>query len=208
MNSRFRDDASALPLSASTTGLELGRKALFAALAVVSVGTAAQLAVPVPGTPVPVSLQDLTVLMVGVVLGPRLGAAALVAYLGVGAMGAPVFSNGHAGLPWLLAATGGYLLAYPAAAWIMGQATARRPRRLLLAAVGAVAAQAVVYTGGVAQLMALTGQDVATVAMLGVAPFLPGAVLKTGLILAFVAGLEHLAPRSAPEGPTGGAAPR
>ncbi|MEQ9399689.1 MAG: biotin transporter BioY [Longimicrobiales bacterium] len=208
MNSRSRDDVSALPLTASATGLELGRKALFAALAVVFVGTAAQLAVPVPGTPVPISLQDLAVLMVGVVLGPRLGAAALVAYLGVGAMGAPVFSNGHAGLPWLLAATGGYLLAYPAAAWIMGRATASRPRRLLMAAVGALAAQAVVYAGGVSQLMVLTGQDVATTAMLGVVPFLPGVVLKTGLILAFVAGLEHLAPRSGTDGPAGGTPPR
>lgn len=192
--------------------LDAGRRVLHGALAVLFVAAAAHVAVPVPGTPVPVSLQDLAVLMVGVVLGPAGGASALVAYLFVGALGAPVFSNGHAGLPWLMGATGGYLLAYPAAAWVMGMSmralrtatttTDGAPSRtvwLLRSAgflVGALAAQVVVYAGGVAQLTLLTGQDVSTTMALGVVPFLPGVVLKTGLIVAFAVAVDRFGPRS------------
>lgn len=193
--------------------LDAGRRVAYAALAVLFVAAAARLAVPLPVTPVPVSLQDLAVLMVGVVLGPVGGASALVAYLFVGALGAPVFSNGHAGLPWLLGPTGGYLMAYPVAAWVMGMAArAARPASrkfddpapsaaswLLAPAVallGALAAQTVVYVGGVAQLMLLTGQDLAAAAALGVVPFLPGVVVKTGLLVAFVVALDRIGPAS------------
>lgn len=162
-------------------------------LSVLFVGTAAQLAVPLPGTPVPVTLQDLAVLVVGVVLGPRLGAAALIAYLGVGAMGAPVFSNGHAGLPWLMGPTGGYLLAYPAAAFLVGLG-ARRPRHSLRVLTGAVLAQAVIFGGGLGQILLLTGQDLGAAFALGVVPFLPGALIKTSLVVAFVWSLDRFGP--------------
>lgn len=193
--------------------LDAGRRVVYGALAVLFVAAAARLAVPLPVTPVPVSLQDLAVLMVGVVLGPAGGASALVAYLFVGALGAPVFSNGHAGLPWLLGPTGGYLMAYPVAAWVMGMALrAARPTPVeaddpapsatawlvasAVALLGALAAQAVVYAGGVAQLMLLTGQDLEATVALGVVPFLPGVVVKTGLLLAFVVALDRIGPAS------------
>lgn len=187
--------------AAATTETGLGglRMTLALVFAVAFVGAAAQLSVPVPGTPVPVSLQDLAVLVVGVVLGPGLGASAMVAYLAAGALGAPVFSNGHAGFPWLLGATGGYLMAYPLAAWIVGHAV-RRPRRWFLVLAGAVAAQAVVFLGGVSQLLLLTGHDLGTAVALGMVPFLPGALLKTGLALAFVAALARFGPGSGVDG--------
>jgi hypothetical protein len=67
----------------------------------------AQVAVPVPLTPVPITLQTLFVILAGVVMGPRAGAASMALYVGAGALGAPVFSNGGAGLGWLLGPTGG-----------------------------------------------------------------------------------------------------
>jgi biotin transport system substrate-specific component len=204
------------PLSPSARALsgdlEAARRVVHGALAVLFVAAAAQLAVPIPVTPVPVSLQDLAVLLVGVVLGPAAGASALVAYVFVGALGAPVFSNGHAGLPWLLGPTGGYLLAYPAAAWVMGMtermsrvATAPgdgvtpRPSwalRLAGILVGALGAQLVVYAGGVGQLTLLTGQDVGMAVTLGVVPFLPGVAVKMGMLAAFVVGLDRFGPHS------------
>ena len=182
-----------LPSRTADVGLAPVRRSIHVALAVAAVAVAAQLAVPIPGTPVPVSLQDLAVLMIGVVLGPTVGAGALVAYLGLGALGAPVFSNGHGGFPWLLGATGGYLLAYPVACWIMG-AAARRPRGVLAVLAGALLAQAVVYVGGVTQLLLLTSQDLGAAVALGVVPFLPGVALKTGLLVAFVVALDRLGP--------------
>ncbi|MEX2465517.1 MAG: biotin transporter BioY [Gemmatimonadota bacterium] len=164
-------------------------------LAILFVGAAAQMAVPIPGTPVPVTLQDLAVLVVGVVLGPRVGVAAMIAYLGAGALGAPVFSNGHAGLAWLIGPTGGYLLAYPAAAWVMGTASGR-PRRTLTVLTGAVLAQGVIFGSGLGQLILLTGQNVEAAVALGVVPFLPGAVIKTALAVAFVWALDRFGPES------------
>ncbi len=153
-----------------------------AAVAVVAFAAAtafgAQVAVPL--TQVPVTLQLLFVVLSGVVLGPRLGAASMALYLAVGAAGAPIFSMGGSGLPWLMGPTGGYLIAMPAAAFAAGLvAGARRePLRVLL---GLTAGVATVYVGGVAQLLLLTGQDVRAVIALGVTPFLFGDALKVGV---------------------------
>jgi biotin transport system substrate-specific component len=153
-------------------------------LAVVAISVAAQLAVPIPATPVPVSLQDLVVMLIGVLLGPVAGTSAVITYLAIGAAGAPVFSNGHAGLLWLFGPTGGYLLAYPVAACVVGMA-ARAPHRRMVLLGGVLLAQAIIYAGGVSQLVVLTGQTVREVTMVAVLPFLPGAILKVAFVLAF-----------------------
>ena len=137
----------------------------------------AQIAVPVPFTPVPITLQTLFVILAGVVLGPRAGATAMALYVGAGAMGAPVFANGGGGLPWLLGPTGGYLLAFPASAFAAGWVAGRRgstPRLLLGLTVGVL----VQYAAGLTQLWALTDQPVGTVLAMGALPFLFGDTVK------------------------------
>src|SRR2546426_593522 len=92
------------------------RRALAVLLGAALVAAAAQLSVPLPGTPVPLTLQPLAVLVVGGLLGAPLGAASLLLYLALGAAGLPVFTPfGVPGLGRLLGPTGGYLLAYPLA---------------------------------------------------------------------------------------------
>src|SRR5260370_42420744 len=91
----------------------------------VLVAIAAQVAIPVPFSPVPLTLQPLAVVLVGVTLGSTRGAAALTLYLLEGVSGLPVFTQGHGGALWLLGPTAGYLYAYPAAAWIAGWCSAR-----------------------------------------------------------------------------------
>jgi biotin transport system substrate-specific component len=137
----------------------------------------AQLAVRLPWTPVPVTLQPLLIVLSGVMLGSRAGAIAMAAYVTVGALGAPVFSNGAAGFPWLLGPTGGYLLAAPAAAFVAGLGAGREahPARLLGALTLGVAT---LYLGGVAQLVALTGEGLGAALSLGVIPFVVGDVTK------------------------------
>src|SRR5256884_9655081 len=86
------------------------------------VAVAAQISIPLPGTPVPMTLQPLAVLLVGGLLGPGLGSSALILYLALGAAGLPVFTPyGVPGLARLLGPTGGYLLAYPVAAFAVGK---------------------------------------------------------------------------------------
>ena len=158
----------------------LRSRALAALAGALAVALASQAAVPLPGTPVPLSLAPLAVGLAGGLLGARVGAAALVTYLVMGAVGLPVFAPvGLPGVARLFGPTGGYLLAYPVAAALAGFVTARGaswPRALLGPAVGI----ATIYAGGVAQLLVLTGSASFAVAM-GTLPFVAGDLLKVGV---------------------------
>lgn len=155
-----------------------GRRAVAILAGVLLVSLGAQAAVPLPGNPVPVTLQVPAVLIVGGLLGPALGSVTLVSYLLMGAFGLPVFAptGTLVGVARLFGPTGGYLLAYPVAAALVGYLTAggRSWPRLLGAA---LAGLVVIHAGGVAQLAALGG-DLSIAMRLGSLPFLVGDVLK------------------------------
>lgn len=160
---------------------------------VIATAIAARLAVPLPVGPVPMTLQPLFVILAGAVLGPWTGAAAMTAYVAVGAAGAPVFSGGGAGVAWLMGPTGGYLLAYPAAAFAVGLVAGTRPGRpyavRLLA--GLSLGVAVMYVGGLSQLWILTRQEPAVLLAQGVLPFLVGDILKVLIAAVLVLGFAR-----------------
>jgi biotin transport system substrate-specific component len=157
------------------------RRTVAVLLGTALVAAAAQVAVPLPGTPVPLTLQPLAVLIVGGVLGPWLGASSLILYLALGAAGLPVFTPvGLPGVARLIGPTGGYLLAYPLAAYAVGRLAgdgARVGRIALAALLGLV----LIHLGGLAQLLVLTG-SLSRAAQFGTLPFLLGDSVK--LILA------------------------
>src|SRR5215218_3395344 len=135
---------------------------------------AAQVTVPIPGTPVPFSLQPLVVALAGLMLGPIAGAAAMALYLAMGAAGLPVFSP-VPGLPMGIARfagpTGGYLIAYPVAAWVAGALAGKQStffRRFLAACAGI----ATIFIGGIAQLT-IINQSLSRAIELGITPFVP-----------------------------------
>src|SRR5438876_3956396 len=99
------------------------RRAAAVVVGALVVAAAAQVSVPLPGTPVPMTLQPLAVLLVGGLLGAPLGALSMILYLAMGAAGLPVFTPTVplVGFARLLGPTGGYLLAYPVAAWVVGR---------------------------------------------------------------------------------------
>jgi biotin transport system substrate-specific component len=131
-------------------------------------------------TPIPITLQPLFVILSGAVLGPVAGALSMASYVLLGAAGAPVFAGGRAGYIWLFGPTGGYLLAYPAAAFVVGLLAGRSAGGLRL--LGALTiGMALIYLGGLSQLWLLTRQDLGTVVMQSVIPFLPGDLLKIAL---------------------------
>lgn len=138
---------------------------------------ASQVAVPIPGTPVPITLQPLVVVLAGMWLGPAAGAASMVLYLVAGAAGLPVFSPyGAPGIARFVGPTGGYLFAYPVAALVAG-ALARRTPSLLGRWVAALAGTSVLLLGGLAQLAVLSG-SVSQAITLGIHPFLPLDAVK------------------------------
>ena len=150
------------------------------------VALSAQVAAPLPGTAVPLTLQVPAVLIVGALLGPRLGVASMVTYLAMGIAGLPVFAPGGApGLARLIGPTGGYLLAFPVAAALAGQLAADGRRWGRIAA-GLVAGLLAVHAGGMAQLAALGGGDWAVAARLGSAPFLAVDAVKVLIALLLV----------------------
>jgi biotin transport system substrate-specific component len=169
------------------------RRALAVTGGVLLVALGAQAAIPLPMTPVPLTLQGPAVLVVGALLGPALGASSMVLYLWLGAVGLPVFAPvGAPGLARLMGPTGGYLLAFPVAAAIAGQII-RDGRSWPRLAVGLLAGLAAIYAGGIAQLAALGG-DLSTAARIGSLPFLVVDLCKliiAGLVIRWFGAPTH-----------------
>jgi biotin transport system substrate-specific component len=117
----------------------------------------ARIALPLPFTPVPLTLQNFGVLLVGLLLGSWRGLAALALYVLEGAVGLPVFSPaGPGGIAQLLGPTGGYLFAYPLVAGLAGWIFERGNRSFARAAVGALLADVLLFIGGLSWLLVLT----------------------------------------------------
>ena len=178
--SEIRTDAHspAAPIAARES--RTGNRVLAVAITVLLTTLGAYAEVPLPGGLVPVTLQSMVVILSGAMLGPTLGAAAMITYVGLGAAGVPVFAGGGAGLGHLFGPTGGYLLAFPAAAAAAG-VIAGRARTGLTAALrlfaGLAVGSLVVFAGGVPWLAFYTG-SVAAAVVVGFTPFVLGSVLK------------------------------
>jgi biotin transport system substrate-specific component len=121
------------------------------------VALCARITVPLPFTPVPLTVQNFGVLLVGMMLGSRRGFVALLLYLAEGAAGMPVFNpTGVGGVAQLLGPTGGFLLAYPLVAGVAGYVMERGGRTFVRAAAAGFLAEIVLFTGGLAWLSVLT----------------------------------------------------
>lgn len=159
-----------------TTRRVIGVVAFAAATAV-----GAKISLLIPGTPVPFTFQPAFVLLAGVMLGGSLGAASMALYLAAGLAGLPVFVAGG-GAAYLLGPTGGYLMAYPLAAFLAGAFAHRGTARTLG---GLLLGLAAIYAGGLAWL-AVVG-DVNVAVALGLRPFILADLVKVAMVLAVAA---------------------
>ena len=147
------------------------------------IAAAAQFAIHIG--PIPITGQSFAVLLTGALLGPRLGAAAVIAYLIEGAAGLPFFAGGGSGIARFFGPTGGYLLAFPAAAYVTGAFAEHGWDKEYLSAVAAMAiGSAIILFGGWVwfTVTTMTQPDVAF--KLTVWPFLPGDAIKIALAAA------------------------
>jgi biotin transport system substrate-specific component len=162
----------------------------------------AHIVIPMPWTPVPVTGQTFGVLLVGVLLGARRGGITLILYLIEGAAGLPVFQPlGLPGPARFLGPTAGYLISYPAAAFVTGwlaeragkfgrsgQANLRLAEFPLIAAL--ISGEAIIFVGGCAWLVLGTGLGWNLALQQGALPFVPGEIIKMGLVVVAVAGFN------------------
>jgi biotin transport system substrate-specific component len=147
------------------------------------VAVCAHISLPLPFTPVPLTLQNFAVILVGMALGPIAGFSAMGLYLAEGALGLPVFtpSGGPAGVAHLLGPNGGFLFSYPLAAatagWVV-RAIQPLTTRFRSALVAAAAATLPIFLLGASWLAYYANHSVSATWSLAVAPFIPGEIVK------------------------------
>lgn len=171
-----------VPRTAATTAVLMVGFALLTALA-------AQITIPVPGSPVPITAQTFAVLLAGAALGPRAGAGSQLLYWIMGAVGLPFYANASGGWEAATGATGGYLFGFIVAAWFVGYLAVRGQDRKVSTAIPAfLAGNAVIYMFGVPWLiLAVPAIDSMSTALIaGFVPFVIGDLVKivaAGLLL-------------------------
>ena len=156
------------------------------------IAVCARIVLPLPFTPIPLTLANFALLLVGLTLGSKRGFAAAALYLGWGAMGLPVFSPaGPGGIAQLLGPTAGYLWAYPVVAFVAGLIAERGVRGFTRNLIGGSIADVALFASGISWLAVLT-HSWQHAAIFGLYPFLAAEVMKVML----AAGLARRLQRS------------
>lgn len=174
---------SATPLRASliprSTALS---NAVLLASGVLGLAALAQIALPIPGSPVPVTGQTLGVLILGTTYGSTLGAATFATYILAGIAGAPVFANSGSGVDRLFGATGGYLVGMLVATFVLGQlARFRFDQKFLTALPSMLIGTVTTFSFGLVWLHKFSGQSWSWTINAGLTPFIVGEVLKIAI---------------------------
>lgn len=176
------------PLIQSLGGTDtLTRKIMMVLFGTVLLAVSAKINVPM--FPVPMTLQTLTISLIGLTYGSRLAGVTLLAYLAQGAMGLPVFAGAMAGLPYMMGPTGGFLVGFVGMAWLTGVLVERGLNAGFLRLFAAAFIPALLlFIPGVAWLWAITPLTLEGATLAGALPFVPGAVVKAAVAALIVTG--------------------
>ena len=162
-------------------------KALMALAGSIFIAIAAQISVPM--VPVPMTLQTLAILIVGLTFGSRLGAATLALYLAEGAVGLPVFANGAGTLAYMMGPTGGFLIGFVAMAWLAGLAVEKGlARGFVSTSIVGIVVSALLYIPGLAWPAAFMGKSFDVLWLHWMSPFLAGDAAKAVIAALVVTG--------------------
>ena len=171
------------------------RMMVFASLFASLTAAGAYIQIPIPFSPVPITLQVFFVLLAGSMLKSKWGSLSMIVYTLLGIAGLPVFSGGSSGLGVLLGPTGGYIVGFILAAYIIGKLSERNENTarsgILINALNMSIGVLVIYACGVFQLMMVADVGPATALTLGAIPFLPGEIVKTA-VAAYIASTHEL----------------
>jgi len=148
--------------------------------------------IAIPVGPVPIVLQNLFVMLAALLLGGRWGFISVCVYLLAGAVGLPVFAGGTGGLGKFVGPTGGYLIGFAIAAYLMGTISERGKGRVVVDVLAMLVGTIVVYAVGVSWLKVVTGMTFSKAIAVGVLPFLLGDVLKIAAAIPIVKSLRPM----------------
>jgi len=168
--------ASVLPRSSAISNIALisGGALLLAA--------SAQIAIPVPGSPVPVTGQTLGVLLIGTSYGSGIGLATFAIYLLAGIVGAPVFAGASFGMEKITGATGGYLIGMLITTYVLGLLAKRNlDQKFLTALPSMLLGNVIIFSCGIIWLHHFTGKDWTWTINAGLTPFIVGEILKIAI---------------------------
>ena len=175
----------------------VSKKIVFTALFAALIAVCGFISIPIPGTPIPIVLQNMLTVLTGLMLGPVWGTAATVLFLVAGALGLPIFAGGTGGIAKLMGPTGGFLYGYALATLIAG-IIAQRPvygkktplLRLILAT---VCGFVIMYIPGVIHFMRVMDKTFAQTMTLCVIPYIPGDLVKMVLAILLATKLRIVA---------------
>jgi len=154
-------------------------KAIFVTSFIIMTALGAYVRIPLPFSPVPITLQTFFVILCGAILGRKLGTFAQASYVGLGVLGMPIFQSYGMGIMHLAGPTGGYLAGFIAAAFIVGNLLGKRASHSFLYSLFAMSAGLLaIYACGISWLMIGYKMDFVKAISLGCVPFIPGAALK------------------------------
>ncbi|MBK5232358.1 MAG: biotin transporter BioY [Thermoleophilia bacterium] len=174
-------DFRQVPVLADSIAKNHVRTALLIAGGALLTALAAQISFAVPGSPVPISGQTLAVVLVGASLGSSRGLSAIALYVVMGFF-LPVYSDGSSGFHHLLGATGGYIVGFMAAAWVVGfLAEHGTDRKVATAFLSFVAAQCIVFGFGLVGLKLYSGETLSWVIHNGFTIFIVGGLVKAAV---------------------------
>ena len=155
------------------------RKMVFASLFASMMAVGAYIEIPIPASPVPITLQTLFVLLAGAILGARWGTLSVIVYFLLGIAGLPVFSGGSSGLGMIFGPTGGFLIGFIFGTFAIGYVSDRfGTEKISLNIVSMLAGLFIIYVFGILQLMNVADLSLSQAIALGIIPYLPGAIIK------------------------------
>lgn len=152
------------------------RMMAYASLLAALAAAGAYMAIPIG--PVPITLQNFFIILTGLLLGSRWGTAGVGVYLLAGALGFPIFAGGTGGIGRFVGPTGGYLLGYLPAVYVIGLLSEKTKKNVLFDVISATCGSLIIYACGVPWLKILTGMTWAKAFAVGMYPFLLGDALK------------------------------
>lgn len=175
------------------TSIQL-RMTVYASLLAALTAVGAYLSIPIG--PVPIILQNMFVLLSGLLLGSRWGLASVGVYILAGACGLPVFAGGLGGISRIVGPTGGYILGYLPAVYVVGLITEKIKLSMVFDIIAMICGCIIIYVCGVTWLKVLTGMTLAKTLAVGMYPFLIGDALKIAAAAAIAKSLRPVIMRN------------